>query len=439
MATQEKSPIENVKNRKTYNADDFVDLLLYVEVNGNVFGGYRQDLLVSPLNEMQIEFFVCHECNGVMHNACQIGEEQTPVCEVCVTEGVSSHPMMRSRKMIPELQAKCPLAPRGCVWNGTVCGVQEHLSMCPEFVVKCENTCDVILPRKELEEHLKHLCMKRMVECDHCRLSLMYRDLSQHYDVCLEVQLSCPNKCDVIVKRKLLSSHIDTDCPNSVVECPYRKFGCEEVMKRCELEDHTRVNEIVHLQSTTLFAVCKMEEMEKIMQQMEKKIITITKTLEKLSYPTVFRDSVHKDSFQLEGFALKYMFRPPIRFTVRWKLFDLRLNFKKSESNIISITITMRYDTKRSPLAKWPFEGRFKLTLIDRINVHESLVYESAVVKLRPEHQSFNEDEYPDNLKLAEIPTNIFLENRFATEDKIAFTIQVQETEDILIMESMEK
>ena len=435
MATQEKSPIENVKNRKTYNADDFVDLLLYVEVNGNVFGGYRQDLLVSPLNEMQIEFFVCHECNGVMHNACQIGEEQTPVCEVCVTEGVSSHPMMRSRKMIPELQAKCPLAPRGCVWNGTVCGVQEHLSMCPEFVVKCENTCDVILPRKELEEHLKHLCMKRMVECDHCRLSLMYRDLSQHYDVCLEVQLSCPNECDVIVKRKLLSSHIDTDCPNSVMECPYRKFGCEEMMKRCELEDHTRVNEIVHLQSTTLFAVCKMEEMEK-------KVITITKTLEKLSYPTVLRDSVHKDSFQLRD--IRYMIfqsHHHIQLTVRWRLFDLCLNFHNFESNIIPVTITMRYDTKRSPLAKWPFEGRFKLTLIDRIDIHESLVYESSVVKLRPRHESFDraKDTYPDDLALAEIPNNVFTKDRFVSEDRVAFTLQVQETEDILIMESMEK
>ena len=319
MATREKSPIENVKNRKTYNAVDSIDQLLFIEVSGNMLGGYRQDLLVSPLNEMQMEFFVCHECKGVMRNACQIGEEQTPVCEVCVTEGVSSHPMMRSRKMRPELQSKCPLATRECVWNGMVCGVQEHLNMCPEFVVKCKNTCDVVLPRKELEEHLKHLCMKRIIECYHCLFSLMYRDLSQHYDVCLEVQLSCPNECDVIVKRKLLSSHIDTDCPNSVVECPYRKFGCEEMMKRCELEDHKRVNEIVHLQSTTVFAVCKMEEMEKKMQQMEKtqiavqfesdkscgkvfnelddKIFSMTKALEKLSYPIVLRDFIPKNSF----------------------------------------------------------------------------------------------------------------------------------------------
>ena len=428
-----------------------------------------------------MEFFVCHECKGVMRNACQIGEEQTPVCEVCVTEGVSSHPMMRSRKMIPELQTKCPLATRGCVWNGMVCGVQEHLNMCPEVVVKCKNTCDVILPRKELEEHLKHLCMKRMVECDHCHFSLMYRDLSQHYDVCLEVQLSCPNECDVIVKRKLLSTHIDTDCPNSVVECPYGKFGCEEMMKRCELEDHKRVNEIVHLQSTTLFAVCKMEEMEKKVQQMGKKIVSsdiviqtsndkiqqmeetilqlnndktsnrefnemekslvsVVKALERLSFPTVLRGFIHKDYFLDE--SLFFLTSPlSTHSTVCWRLFNLCLKVLSLKNGNISITIIMDYDTKRSPLAKWPFEGRFKLTLIDRIDIHKSLVYESAVVKLRPKHESFHRAKYtyPDNLVLAEIPANIFLADRFATENKVAFTLQVQETEDILIIECMEK
>ena len=114
-----------------------------------------------------------------------------------------------------------------------------------------------------------------------CHLSLIYKDLSQHYDMCLEFQLPCPNKCDVNLKRKQLNTHIDTDCPNTVVDCPYRKFGCEREMKRCELEDHKKVNEIVHLQSTRLFTVSKMEEMEKKMLQMEKKITLSAKQWEK--------------------------------------------------------------------------------------------------------------------------------------------------------------
>ena len=359
-----------------------------------------------------------------------------------------------------------------------------------EVVVKCKNTCDVILPRKELDEHLKHLCMKRMVECDHCHFSLMYRDLSQHCDVCLEVQLSCPNECDIIVKRKLLSTHIDTDCPNSVVECPYRKFGCEEMMKRCELEDHKRVNEIVHLQSTTLFAVCKMEEMEKKIvssdiaiqdlkekvQQMEKtiissestiqnlqcdifcsnskiqelketqitiqfegdklcgkvsneledKVISITKALEKLSYPIVLRDFIPKDAFP----RVPHFIAAELCFYVTWRVYNLRLSLQNLNTFNPSVSVTIMMDSStKTPLVIPLFEGRFKLTLIDRFDKHESLVYESAVVKLRPKRESVSKtkDTYPDNLVLAKMPRDIFFADRLVTENGVAFTLQIQE------------
>ena len=430
MATRKKNSSVYVKSRKSYNSVDFVDHLLFVEVNENMFGGYKQDLLVSSLNEMEKDFFVCHECKGLMRNACQIGEEQTPVCEVCVTEGVSFHPMMRSRKMIPQLQMKCPLTTRGCEWNGMICEVEEHLNVCPEFVLQCQNYCDVILPREELEEHLKHLCTKRIVDCEQCHLSLMYKDLSQHDDVCLEFQLPCPNKCDLNLKRKQLNTHIDTDCPNTVVDCPYRKFGCEREMKRCELEDHEKVNEIVHLQSSTLFTVSKMEEMEK-------KIITMTNALEHLSYPTVLRDFISVRSFERKTIPLL----PGPCFTVIWRLFHFRLISLLQGGEGISLLITMDYDSKRSPLVKWPFVGRFKLTFIDRIDMHKSLIYESAVVKLRPKHESFAvaKDTYPDNVKLAYIQRDLLLHDRFISENGVAFTLQIQEAEDILILESMEK
>ena len=446
MATRDKTPLDYVKNRKTYNSADYVDHLLLVEVNENMFGGYKQDWVVFSLNEMEKEFFVCHECKGLMRNACQIGEEQTPVCEVCVTVGVSPQPMMRSRKMIPQLQVKCPLTTRGCKWNGMIREVEEHLNVCPEFVLQCLNSCDVILPKKELDEHLKHLCTKRIVDCEHCHLSLMYKDISQHYDVCLEFQLPCPNKCDMIVKRKQLNTHIGTDCLNTVVDCPYRKFGCEREMKRCELEDHEKVNEILHLQFTTLFTVSKMEEMEKIMtlsdkkmRQMEEKVITMIKILEHLSYPTVLRAFISEISLQ-EILSTLFYIRGP-GFTISWRYYTLRLSFSIRTSNFL-VSITMDYDTtKRSTPVKWPFEGRFKLTFIDRKNIHKSLIYESAVVKLRPKHDSFTDakDTYPNDLRLADIPKDLLLQDRFISENRVAFTLQIQETEDILILESMKK
>ena len=71
---------------KSYNSIDSKEQLILVHTGKGKFGGYKQDLLVNTFNEMEIEFYVCTQCKGVMRNACQLGEEQIPVCETCVGE-----------------------------------------------------------------------------------------------------------------------------------------------------------------------------------------------------------------------------------------------------------------------------------------------------------------------------------------------------------------
>ena len=100
---------------KTYNSIDSKEQLILA--GKGKFGGYKQDLLVNTLDEIEIEFNVCTQCKGVMRNACQVGEEQNPNCETCVGKMVRSQPMMKARHKIPQLTANCPLATRGCRWN----------------------------------------------------------------------------------------------------------------------------------------------------------------------------------------------------------------------------------------------------------------------------------------------------------------------------------
>ena len=242
------------------------------------------------MSEIETDFYVCTECTGVMRNACQTGEEQNLVCEVCVKEGVPSQIMGKSRNKILELQAKCPLATRGCSWNGKIAEVEEHLNVCKKVVVKCYNACDVILPRSELDLHLIHSCVKRRVTCEHCSKYSMYNELTNHYLKCLEYQVSCPNNCSINLKRKLLDSHLELECPNMVVECPYRKFGCEQEVLRCELEEHKKTNQIQHLESTSKFAIREIEQLKqtniqltKTIKQQTERMTTLENEVEKLS------------------------------------------------------------------------------------------------------------------------------------------------------------
>ena len=265
---------------KSYNSIDSKEQLILVYTGKEEFGGYKQDLLVNTFNEMEIEFYVCTQCKGVMRNACQLGEEQIPVCETCVGEKVESLPMMKARKKISELSANCPLATRGCKWNATLSEVSQHLDVCQEFHIKCEYDCGVIIKRCELNNHCNNECVNREVICEHCRSMIVYIELNQHFKECPEFQLLCPNNCAANLKRKQIESHVETDCPNTVVECRYERFGCKQVVKRCEMEEHKKTNEMKHLEMTTFFAVDKIEKLEETNSKLSKEVIRI-RVLEK--------------------------------------------------------------------------------------------------------------------------------------------------------------
>ena len=141
--------------------------------------------------------------------------------------------------------------------------VEEHLIICQRVVVNCENGCKVILPRSELDNHVTLFCVKRQIMCEHCDVYFMYEQLTEHHGECLEYQIPCPSNCNVNLKRKLIGSHLELECPNMVVECPYKKFGCEREVLRCELEEHKKINQIQHLEYTSLFAISEIEQLKR--------------------------------------------------------------------------------------------------------------------------------------------------------------------------------
>ena len=438
MATNKQ--LYDESSRKTYNNIDSWEQLMYVEVTKNTFAGYRRELLIRSLSEVESDFYVCTECKGVMRNACQIGEEQNSVCEVCVTDGMSALSMVKSRSKILELRAKCPLATRGCKWNGKIPDIEEHLILCEKVVVKCLNDCDAILPRSELDLHLTSFCVKRPVICEHCDQYFRYEELTNHYLMCLEYQVSCPYNCNVNLKRKLLYSHIELECPNKVVECPYKKFGCGQEVLRCELEEHKKTKQLQHLEFTSIFAIREMEQLKQTniqltetniqlsetniqrtetIKQLTDRMITLENQVEKLSYPIILRDEfIMPDiSYQRTRYSKK----------VNWKFLRISVEFDNSFNNQhTSVSVVMENDDTRTPLAKWPFEGRFKLTIID----NQCHFYESCFIKLQPRSVSKDKGEYPSEFILAQITRKCFQEDRYSTDIEFKFTLQIQEIEN---------
>ncbi|KAI6647243.1 TNF receptor-associated factor 4-like isoform X1 [Oopsacas minuta] len=255
--------------RKTYNSVDTKNNLLLVERTDGGFGGYNADLLVDSLSALELQLLVCTKCNGVMNQACQVGEDQLHMCESCMDEGDEFQPMKLSRNSIPGLKSKCPLDTRGCMWSGPLAETEAHLDECQEFVINCPNECEIIIKRSELENHLTE-CKLLKVECEHCGLRILNSDLEVHHEECLDIQITCPNECSVTLKRCESEDHVATDCPNTLINCPFKAFGCKELVKRGELDQHQQDSESKHTQLQLNFALSKIESMEENRKKAEK-------------------------------------------------------------------------------------------------------------------------------------------------------------------------
>ena len=263
--------------KDVYTTVDSKDGLILVETFKGRYKGYKQSLLVNELNEMEVEFLVCARCKGVMRNACQIGNEQISVCEICAGLHIGTHPVLKQRKKILEIKAKCPLTTRRCKWNGTLADIFNHIDVCQEFLVECEYDCGDIFKRCELTNHLRNVCSNRYISCEYCQDKIVYKELNQHFEDCLELSVLCPINCGANIIRKKIESHIETDCPNTKLKCSYERFGCKEVVQRCKMEEHNNTKESNHLEMTSSFAFDKIERLENTIAQLKEELEKLKK------------------------------------------------------------------------------------------------------------------------------------------------------------------
>ena len=91
------------------------------------------------------------------------------------------------------------------------------------------------------------------------------------YDVCLDVDVKCPNECSVSLKHREIEDHIETDCLNTLVSCPFSRFERKELVKRYEQEEHRETKESKHTQLQLNFALTKIFVMKEKRKKVEKR------------------------------------------------------------------------------------------------------------------------------------------------------------------------
>ena len=506
-----KHTVVEMAQRKFFNTIDYKQQLIFVEVEKEEFRGYKQDLLRSNLSSLEREFLVCTNCYGLMRNACHFGEEQTPACEMCVSEGEFPQIMTKSRKEIAKMRAKCPLERRECQWNGTISEVNAHLDVCPEFVMRCTNRCDVIMKRYELVNHSKNECQNREVNCKYCHAVIQCIRKEIHYKTCLEFPIDCPINCTKNLTRKEVEFHIKNECPNAIVEgfkacgetikrseqsfysknecqhrkmdckycktalkykesisqdrtcpefplvrkactqdltrkdansqienkCPnmvierpYKEMGCDVQVGRYNIEEHEEKFESVHARMTMLHLSCKVEGMEKENKRLntkvkmpEEKQLRMDCEIEESFYPIILKSKIFCQQLCRGSFGIVSSYD----FT--WRLMSFRFYFIIHFNQEIVANVQIEFGKEKYNLIVWPFVCKFKLTIIDNQNMHNSLIFESSIHKLKsevaPSFNSMGEMHYKDKFTLATLPKTKMLEK--AKHNLISFTLQMQE------------
>ncbi|KAI6657678.1 TNF receptor-associated factor 4-like isoform X4 [Oopsacas minuta] len=276
---------KSVEGRIHFASKDNRETLLYVEKDG-MFRGYKTELLKEELPTYFRSFVSCSSCGGLMREARGVGDPQILLCLVC-TEKKNSNAFVASDEAVGNLAVYCPLKSRGCKWENTISLIDKHLDICEYFNLECPLKCGVILKRVDIQNHITISCPHRLIKCKYCRALHKDIDLASHQrSVCTNFPLDCSNKCGNKFKRVDMKYHMEKVCPNTKSECSYKKYGCDVILARKDLESHKNENRFVHLELKTDFIE---KEMKSEIQKLKSENASLRKdfdSMKRINYKT---------------------------------------------------------------------------------------------------------------------------------------------------------
>ena len=232
------------------------------EVNPQIttLGGYDCEFLTPVPQELQTACPICLlvlrepfqvTCCG--YSFCRPCIERILIdkkaCPTCNVANFSNFPNKGLHRSLCSFRVRCVHHKRGCEWTGELRELDEHLNLNPEagkqligckFVaVTCTHCCECF-QRCDVRIHENESCAKRPFTCNYCEdYGSVYEDVvSKHWPVCKCYPVPCPNECGVMSKRQDVETHVNTECPLTVVNCDFCHAGCEVQLARKNMQIH---------------------------------------------------------------------------------------------------------------------------------------------------------------------------------------------------------
>ena len=303
-------------------------------------------------------------------------------CPCCNSENFEKFEDKRLKLSLYEFRIRCSNQQQGCQWMGELGQLDNHLNYNPTEDKQLEGClfskieclyCSDLFLRSYIQIHQSSQCLKRPFSCQYCEdFDSSYEDVTtNHWPVCGYYPLPCPNKCDEILQRQNLQSHITNDCPLTIIDCDFQHVGCEERLPRKDMPIHLQNSIMCHMSlhleksKHVMATASKLEEENK---QLKKQIEKLNRDLETYKICTPFCPvELTMTNFDHKMKNEEKWQSPPFYSHLKgykmclYVVANGRGCFAGTHVSVYVILMKGKFDNQ----LKWPFRGEVEIQLLD--------------------------------------------------------------------------
>ena len=176
-----------------------------------------------------------------------------------------------------------------CKWEGELKDLSDHVMRgrrvgdCGFELVTCTHAgCNSMHKRNNIDKHESNNCELRPYECPYCSQKSTYKQVTtEHFEICEYYPVGCPNQCNLVLNRKTVKMHLQTECPYEPVACELHWAGCSEMPLRQNVKKH--VSEKICEHYTMLEAASKstIEKLKDENKEMARQLVELDETTAK--------------------------------------------------------------------------------------------------------------------------------------------------------------
>ena len=346
-------------------------------------GGYDCEFVESPTSVLQTE---CPVCKLVLKEPCFISCCGHKFCRECIERiekdkkpcPLCNEPdftFLRERgleRSLKDLEVWCSYRKEGCKWKRKLRELEKHLNQDPSsetrqngcnFVaLECMHKCGERPQRRHMKTHETKQCKKRPYSCQHCNdYDSTFEDVTEvHYLQCGQYPVACPNDCDEhTVKRQKLESHVNEQCPLTIIDCPFRFAGCETQLPCKKMPEHTKEN-VIHL---TLLATATQKENQELRHELGALKLEVQQLVSQSGFPVDYRVKQTDEEVYLPAF---YTHSRGYRMCVN----VYPNGYGDGKGTHVSI-FTYMMQGPFDDYLKWPFRGEITIQIVNQVGDHD--------------------------------------------------------------------